>query len=132
MFFQSYRSPVMGGGLFGRGADPMMINQPSSAPILGNNAFDKTLKFAYQGYRADKNNPKLSKKSFFDQYGSLMSPGQAPNQIDGALMGFAQNNFNNDLFRRDRKKENFGFNAGRYGNIGDVNQYMAAANTRWR
>ena len=133
MFFQSYNNPIMGGGLFGRGADPMMVNDPSSNPIFGKKGFDKALNFAYQGYRMDKNNPSLSKHSFFSQYGNLGSPGQTPNQLDGALLGYAQNKFNPDLFgNRKRETKNFGFNENRYGQIGDINQYMAAVNSRWR
>lgn len=122
----------MGGGLFGRGSDAMMVNDPSSNPIMNNKAFEQALKFAYKGYKLDKTNPAMNQTSFFQQFGNLASPGQARNQLDGAALNFAQNNFNQDLFGHGRRQKNFGFSANKFGNIGDVNQYLNATNTRWR
>ena len=133
MFFQSYNAPVMSGGLFGRGSDAMMVNDPSTNPIMSNRAFNEALKLAYQGYKMDRNNPSMNRNAFFTQYGNLGSPGQSPNQLDGALFGFAKNNFNPNLFGSTKlQQNNFGFKKNKYGQINDIDQYMAAANTRWR
>lgn len=132
MFFQTYNSPVMSGGLFGRGSDAMMVNDPSSNPIMNNKAFEQALKFAYQGYKMDKNNPSMRSNQFFQQYGSLMSPGQASNQVNGGLFNYAQNNFNADLFGDKRRQKNFGFSQRKFGDVGNLDQYLLAANNRWR
>lgn len=132
MFFQSYSNPAMSGGLFGRGADAMMVNDPSTNPIMNNKAFEQALKFAYQGYKLDKANPSMNRTSFFQQYGNLTNPGQARNQIDGGLFNFAQNNFNSDLFGDRRRQKNFGFSQRKFGDVGNLDQYLLATNNRWR
>lgn len=136
-FIQQYQVPAMTGGLYGRAPDMGMVNAPSSNPIMNNKAFEKAMKFAHEGYKMDKTNPRLNKDGFFQQYGGLASPGMVRNQLNGGLLSLAGNNFNPSLWgqrggRRNPGRNNFGFSEKRYGQIGDINQYIAAANRRWR
>jgi len=135
-FYQQYQAPVMPGGLYGRAQDMGMVSAPSSNPIMNDKSFANAAKFAYQGYKMDKTNPGLNKAGFFQQYAGLANPGMVRNQLNGGLLSLAGNNFNPNLLGRRQGKQNignnFGFSEKRYGQIGDINQYIAAANNRWR
>lgn len=135
-FYQQYQTPIMPGGLYGRAQDMGMVSAPSSNPIMNDKSFANAAKFAYQGYKMDKTNPSLNKAGFFQQYGGLANPGMVRNQLNGGLLSLAGNNFNPNLLGRRQGKQNIGNNFGlsekRYGQIGDINQYIAAANSRWR